>query len=201
MSAPSRPTSSRSRIAPSPVYSRSSEPVRFERDCDAVLVPQGEAVTLPAGTVGYITQALGGSWTVFVEGNLMRIAGKDADAIGKEPPPPIELPEGASDEDVETLVWKQLRTCFDPEIPINIVDLGLVYGADVRSDESGQRRVEVRMTLTAPACGMGETLVEDVRGKLEWIPTVAEVDVELVFDPPWTREMMSEVARLETGMF
>jgi probable FeS assembly SUF system protein SufT len=192
---------SRSRIAPLTVYSRSSEPVRFERDCDAVLVPQGEAVTLPAGTVGYITQALGGSWTVFVEGNLMRIAGKDADAIGKEPPPPIELPEGASDEDVETLVWKQLRTCFDPEIPINIVDLGLVYGADVRSDESGQRRVEIRMTLTAPACGMGETLVEDVRGKLELIPTVADVDVELVFDPPWTREMMSEVARLETGMF
>lgn len=201
MSAPSRPTSSRSRIAPSPVYSRSSEPVRFERDCDAVLVPQGEAVTLPAGTVGYITQALGGSWTVFVEGNLMRIAGKDADAIGKEHPAPIELPEGASDEDVETLVWKQLRTCFDPEIPINIVDLGLVYGADVRSDEAGRRSVEVRMTLTAPACGMGETLVEDVRGKLELIPTVAEVDVELVFDPPWTRDMMSEVARLETGMF
>lgn len=183
------------------MYSRSSEPVRFERDCDAVLVPQGEAVTLPAGTVGYITQALGGSWTVFVEGNLMRIAGKDADAIGKEPPAPIELPEGASDEDVETLVWKQLRTCFDPEIPINIVDLGLVYGAEVRSDEGGRRSVDIRMTLTAPACGMGETLVEDVRGKLEMIPTVADVDVELVFDPPWTREMMSEVARLETGMF
>ncbi|MCC7247693.1 MAG: putative Fe-S cluster assembly protein SufT [Lysobacter sp.] len=183
------------------MYSRSSEPVRFERDCDAVLVPQGEAVTLPAGTVGYITQALGGSWTVFVEGNLMRIAGKDADAIGKEPPAPIELPEGASDEDVETLVWKQLRTCFDPEIPINIVDLGLVYGADVQSDEVGRRSVEIRMTLTAPACGMGETLVEDVRGKLELIPTVGEVDVELVFDPPWTRDMMSEVARLETGMF
>ncbi len=183
------------------MYSRSSEPVRFERDCDAVLVPQGEAVTLPAGTVGYITQALGGSWTVFVEGNLMRIAGKDADAIGKEPPAPIELPEGASDEDVETLVWKQLRTCFDPEIPINIVDLGLVYGADVHSDEAGRRSVEIRMTLTAPACGMGETLVEDVRGKLELIPTVGEVDVELVFDPPWTRDMMSEVARLETGMF
>lgn len=184
-----------------PVYSRSSEPVRFERDCDAVLVPQGEAVTLPAGSVGYITQALGGSWTVFVEGNLMRIAGKDADAIGKEPPPPIELPEGASDDDVEKLVWTQLRTCFDPEIPINIVDLGLVYEAAVVRGEDGRRRIEVRMTLTAPACGMGEILVEDVRGKLEMIPTVAEVDVELVFDPPWNRSMMSEVARLETGMF
>jgi probable FeS assembly SUF system protein SufT len=183
------------------VYSRSSEPVRFERDCAAVLVPQGESVTLPAGTVGYITQALGGSWTVFVEGNLMRIAGKDADAIGKDPPAPIELPEGASDEDVETLVWKLLRTCFDPEIPINIVDLGLVYEAEVSANDAGQRTIQIRMTLTAPACGMGETLVEDVRGKLEMIPTIADVDVELVFDPPWNRNMMSEVARLETGMF
>lgn len=183
------------------MYSRSSEPVRFERDCEAVLVPQGEVVTLPAGSVGYITQALGGSWTVFVEGNLMRIAGKDADAIGKEPPPPIELPEGASDDEVEKLVWTQLRTCFDPEIPINIVDLGLVYEVAVRRREAGDRLVEVRMTLTAPACGMGEILVDDVRGKLELIPTVAEADVELVFDPPWNRNMMSEVARLETGMF
>ena len=183
------------------MYSRSSEPVRFERDCEAVLVPQGETVTLPAGSVGYITQALGGSWTVFVEGNLMRIAGKDADAIGKEPPAPIELPDGASDEEVERLVWSQLRTCFDPEIPINIVDLGLVYEAGVGRTEQGGRRIEVRMTLTAPACGMGEILVEDVRGKLELIPTIEEVDVELVFDPPWSREMMSEVARLETGMF
>ena len=183
------------------MYSRSSEPVRFERDCDAVLVPQGEAVTLPAGAVGYITQALGGSWTVFVEGNLMRIAGKDADAIGKEPPSPIELPENASDEEVEKLVWSQLRTCFDPEIPINIVDLGLVYDANVRRDEDGARRVEIRMTLTAPACGMGEILVDDVRGKVELIPTVAEADVELVFDPPWNRNMMSEAARLETGLY
>ncbi len=191
----------RLRAASVAVYSRSSEPVRFERDCEAVLVPQGESVTLPAGSVGYITQALGGSWTVFVEGNLMRIAGKDADAIGKEPPAPIELPEGASDDEVEKLVWTQLRTCFDPEIPINIVDLGLVYEVAVRRREAGDRLVEVRMTLTAPACGMGEILVDDVRGKLEMIPTVAEADVELVFDPPWNRNMMSEVARLETGMF
>ena len=183
------------------MYSRSSEPVRFERDCEAVLVPQGEVVTLPAGTVGYITQALGGSWTVFVEGNLMRVAGKDADAIGKEPPAPIELPEGATDEDVERMVWQQLRNCFDPEIPINIVDLGLVYEATVERNDTGDRVVRVRMTLTAPACGMGEILVEDVRGRVEMIPTVVEADVELVFDPPWNREMMSEVARLETGMF
>ena len=164
------------------MYSRSSEPVRFERDCAAVLVPAGDEVTLPAGTVGYITQSLGGSWTVFVEGNLMRIAGKDGDAIGKEPPAPIDLPEGAGDEDVEALVWSQLRTCFDPEIPVNIVELGLVYSADVRPRDEGGRVVEVRMTLTAPGCGMGAVLVDEVRSKVEMIPTVTEADVELVFD-------------------
>lgn len=182
------------------MYSRNSEPVRFERDCDAVLVPAGDQVALPAGTVGYITQSLGGSWTVFVEGNLLRIAGKDADAIGKEPPLPIELPEGASDEDVERLVWQQLRTCFDPEIPVNIVELGLVYSADVVARDDGQREVRVRMTLTAPGCGMGEVLVDDVRSKVELIPTIAEADVELVFDPPWNQTLMSDVAKLETGM-
>ena len=185
----------------SSMYSRNSEPVRLERDCPAVLVPQGDEVTLPAGSVGYITQALGGSFTVFVEGNLFRIAGRDADAIGKEPPEALELEEGADDAAVERLVWSQLRTCFDPEIPINIVDLGLVYEANVLHREDGQRMVEVRMTLTAPGCGMGEILVDDVRSKLEMIPTVSEADVELVFDPPWTRNMMSEAARLETGMF
>ncbi|TWI14033.1 putative Fe-S cluster assembly protein SufT [Aerolutibacter ruishenii] len=182
------------------MYSRSSEPVRFERDCDVVMVPQGDQVTLPAGSVGYITQSLGGSYTVFVEGNLFRVAGGDADAIGKEPVPPLELPEGADDEAVEQMVWNQLRTCFDPEIPINIVDLGLVYEASVKPREDGQREVAIRMTLTAPGCGMGDILVADVRDKVEMIPTVAEADVELVFDPPWNRNMMSEVARLETGM-
>ena len=182
------------------MYSRNSEPVRFERDCAAVLVPQGDHVTLPAGSAGYITQALGGSFTVFVEGNLFRIAGADADAIGKEPSEPLDLPEDAGDDAVEQLVWKQLRTCFDPEIPINVVDLGLVYAAVVSHRDDGQRLVEVRMTLTAPGCGMGDILVDDVRSKLEMIPTVAEADVELVFDPPWNRTMMSEAARLETGL-
>ena len=191
------------RIPPSalPMYSRSSEPVRFERDCAAVLVPQGDEVTLPAGTVGYITQALGGSWTVFVEGNLMRIAGKDGDAIGKPPVEPLSLPEGATDADVERVVWEQLRTCFDPEIPVNIVDLGLVYVAELFQREEGGRAVRVRMTLTAPGCGMGDILVDDVRSKLEQIPTVIDTDIELVFDPPWNQSLMSDVARLETGMF
>lgn len=181
-------------------YSQSSEPIKLERDCAAVMVPQGEAVTLPAGQIGYITQALGGSFTVYVDGNLFRIAGADADAIGKEPPESIELPAGASDADVEKLVWQQLRTCFDPEIPVNIVDLGLVYECDVVRGESGEREVRVRMTLTAPGCGMGDILVDDVRTKIYAIPTIAEADVELTFDPPWNHAMMSDVAKLETGM-
>ena len=181
-------------------YSQTSEPIRLERDCIAVMVPQGDEVTLPAGQVGYITQALGGSFTVYVDGNLFRIRGADADALGKEPPAPLELAEGADDVEVEKLVWQQLRTCFDPEIPINIVELGLVYDCDLERIEDGRRKVSVRMTLTAPGCGMGDILVDDVRTKLEAIPTVAEADVDLVFDPPWTQSMMSEAARLETGM-
>lgn len=192
-------------------FSLSSEPFTLERDCAAVMVPQGESVTLPAGQIGYITQALGGSFTVYVEGNLFRIAGADADALGKEPPPPIELAADASDDDVEKLVWQQLRTVFDPEIPINVVELGLVY--DVGIEKSGAvhgdapvdaaastRKVYVKMTLTAPGCGMGDILVDDVRTKLELIPTVDEADVDLVFDPPWNHAMMSDAAKLETGM-
>ncbi len=181
-------------------YSRTSEPVKFERDCAAVLVPQGEKVTLPAGSVGYITQALGGSFTVFVEGNLFRIAGEDADALGKDPPIALKLEDDADDDAVEVLVWKQLRTCFDPEIPINVVELGLVYDCDIERLEDGSRKVNIKMTLTAPACGMGDILVDDVRTKVERVPTVSEADVDLVFDPPWNQSMMSDAARLETGM-
>lgn len=164
------------------------------------MVPQGQQVTLPAGQAGYITQALGGSFTVFVEGNLFRIAGADADALGKERPDPLELPADAPDAEVERLVWQQLRTCYDPEIPVNIVDLGLVYGCELEKTADGGRRVKVQMTLTAPGCGMGDILVDDVRSKIEQIPTIAEADVELTFDPPWNHSMMSDVAKLETGM-
>ena len=181
-------------------FSLSSEPFTLERDCQAVMVPQGETVSLPAGQIGYITQALGGSFTVYVEGNLFRIAGNDADALGKEPPPPIELPSDASDADVEALLWQQLRTVFDPEIPINVVELGLVYDLSLEQTESGERKVYVKLTLTAPGCGMGDILVDDARTKLEMIPTVVEADVDLVFDPPWSHSMMSDAAKLETGM-
>ena len=182
-------------------YSSTSEAFTLQRDCPAILVPAGDEVTLPAGQIGYITQALGGSFTVYVEGNLFRIAGIDADALGKQPPELPELPEGATDADVEHVVWQQLRTCFDPEIPINIVDLGLVYECVLVPLDGDRYRVDVKMTLTAPGCGMGEVLVDEVRSKLELIPTVEEADVELVFDPPWGRGMMSEAAQLEVGMF
>lgn len=183
------------------MFSHTSQPCQFERDCAVVMIPSGEELTLPAGTVGYITQSLGGSFTVFVDGNLFRVAGVDADAIGREAVVPPSLPENASNEDVEKLVWSQLKTCYDPEIPVNIVDLGLVYGCEVTVNDDGSRRVAVTMTLTAPGCGMGDILVEDVRSKIEIIPTIDEVDVELTFEPPWNHQMMSEEARLETGMF
>jgi probable FeS assembly SUF system protein SufT len=182
-------------------YSQHSEPVRFERDCEAVMVPQGECVTLPAGESGYITQALGGSFTVYVDGKLFRIANRDADAIGKEPMPVPELAIDATEAEVEQLIWQQLRTCFDPEIPINIVDLGLVYECHLKVGDHGERNVSVRMTLTAPGCGMGDVLVQDVQAKLALVPGVKDVDVELVFEPVWDRDMMSDAAKLETGMF
>ena len=181
-------------------YSRTSEPVRFERNCKAILVPAGDEVELPVGSIGYITQALGGSFTVYVEGNLFRIANEDADAIGKEPMDAPELPDNATDDDVERLVWSQLKTCFDPEIPVNIVELGLVYEVLISKNELDGRDIAVKLTLTAPGCGMGDTLVGDVSRVLKLVPTVAEVDVELTFDPPWNRDMMSDVAKLETGM-
>jgi probable FeS assembly SUF system protein SufT len=183
------------------VRSYENEPFVVNREVPAVVVPAGAEVTLRPGQAGYITQALGGSFTVYLEGNLFRIAGEHADAIGKEVAKPPEIPANATDEDVRKVAWEQMRTCFDPEIPINIVDLGLVYECDVHRNEDSTRTVTVKMTLTAPGCGMGEVLVADVRDKIERIPTVRVADVELVFDPPWDRSMMSEAARLQTGMY
>jgi len=177
-----------------------NEPIVVQRDVQAVIIPAGIEVKLRTGAVGYLTQSLGGSFTVYVEGNLFRIAGEDADAIGKEPPVRPELPPGATDEDVRKLVWDQLRTCYDPEIPINIVELGLIYECEVKPNDDGSRNVDVKMTLTAPGCGMGDFLAQDVKDKIEAIPTIRQASVEIVFDPPWNQSMMSEAARLETGM-
>ena len=182
------------------MFGHTNEPVTIERDVTAVIIPIGEAVTLRAGTVGFLTQALGGSFTVYVEGNLFRIAGVDADAIGKEPEPAPEIPENATDKDIEDVIWAQLKTVYDPEIPVNIVDLGLIYRCDIAATPDGQRSVSVDMTLTAPGCGMGEILVQDAQEKIAIIPTVSDVRVDLVFDPPWNQGMMSDEARLQTGL-
>jgi probable FeS assembly SUF system protein SufT len=182
------------------MFGHTNEPVSLTRDVSAVIIPSGEVVTLREGTTGFITQALGGSFTVYVEGNLFRVAGADADALGKEPVEPPAIPENATDKDIEDVIWRQLKTCYDPEIPINVVDLGLIYRCEVGKTPDGQRSVSVDMTLTAPGCGMGEILVQDAREKIAVIPTVADVRVELVFDPPWNQSMMSDEARLQTGM-
>jgi len=182
------------------MFGHTNEPVTLARDVRAIIIPAGEELLLREGTSGFITQALGGSFTVYVEGNLFRIAGADADALGKEPTPAPEVPENPTDKDIEDVIWRQLKTCYDPEIPVNIVDLGLIYRLEVRPNGNGERSVEVDMTLTAPGCGMGDVLVADAQEKIAVIPTVADVKVELVFDPPWNQSMMSDEARLQTGL-
>lgn len=181
------------------MYNR--DPIVLNRDCEAVLVPMADKVIIPKDTEVMIAQDLGGSYTVYVNGSLARIAGKDADALGLEPVEPPTLPEEASDEEIEELAWDQMRTCFDPEIPINIVDLGLVYECVISSLPEGRKQLDIKMTLTAPGCGMGGILVQDVKEKVEAIPAVEVANVELVFDPPWNQNMMSEAAKLQTGMF
>jgi len=182
------------------MFSQDSEPVVLKRDVKAIVVPAGMEIDLRKGALVYITQAMGGSFTIYHEGSLFRIAGTDADALGKEPMEPPALPENASDDEFEQIVWDQLRMVYDPEIPVNIVDLGLIYDVDVSKNDAGERNVRVNMTLTAPGCGMGEILVEDVREKVAIVPTVTDAEVELIFDPPWSREMMSEAALVELGM-
>jgi probable FeS assembly SUF system protein SufT len=182
------------------MHSYENEPIVVQRPVKAIAIPAGVEVNLKLGSVGYITQALGGSFTVYIDGNLFRIAGKEADAIGKTAAEAPEVPPGASEDEFKSIVWRQLKTCYDPEIPVNIVDLGLVYACDVTRNEDASRTVDIKMTLTAPGCGMGEVLVQDVRDKVQIVPTVAHANIELVFDPPWNQTMMSDEARLQTGM-
>ncbi len=179
-----------------------NNPIPVTRDCEAVLIPQGTHITLAAGTTVYVTQALGGSVTVNVNGNLARIPAEQLDAIGMTASKSAaeNTPTGDGTVD-ESLIWEQLRTCYDPEIPINIVELGLIYKCVITPLEGGGNRVDVDMTLTAPGCGMGPILVDDVYAKLKQVPNVTDVHVELVFEPTWNADMMSETARLETGMY
>ena len=173
----------------------------IKRDVEGTLIPYGQSVTLIPGTEVLVTQALGGSFTVNVNGNLVRIDGKDADALGKEPiKSPVdkflESGKGFSKE----LLWEQLKTCYDPEIPVNIVDLGLVYDMEVTELKEGGYHIGVQMTLTAPGCGMGPVIQQDAESKLMAVPDVKSVDVVLVFDPPWNSDMMTEDAKLELGL-
>ncbi|MCG6923278.1 MAG: putative Fe-S cluster assembly protein SufT [Acidobacteriota bacterium] len=176
------------------------EPRTLSRDVEVAAIPYGDKITLTAGTTVYITQALGGSYTAMTDhGYLVRVEGTDADAIGEEPTKPLTA-EDVAGRTTEEVAWEQLKGVFDPEIPVNIVDLGLVYECRAEKGEDGQERVRVRFTLTAPGCGMGDFLREDVRSKLLTIPGVAEADVEVVLDPPWDQSMMSDGARLQLGL-
>ncbi|MEE8335014.1 MAG: putative Fe-S cluster assembly protein SufT [Candidatus Neomarinimicrobiota bacterium] len=175
--------------------------VKLERDCEAVVIPFGTNVTLKKGEQGQITQALGDSYTLMIKGNLVRIAGHDADAIGEIP---VEKPwldmKGENGGVNEDAVWEAMKTCYDPEIPVNIVDLGLIYSCEIGAEESAGSLVEIKMTLTAPGCGMGDILADEVRRKVETISGVSGVIVELVWDPPWDRTMITPDARLQLGM-
>jgi len=172
----------------------------LSRDVEVAAIPYGDRLTLTMGTTVFITQALGGSYTVMTDhGYLVRIEGKDADAIGEKPVLPMTA-EDTKGRSTQDLAWDQLKTCFDPEIPVNIVDLGLVYKCEAQPLEDGGERVHVEFTLTAPGCGMGDFLRQDVEQKLLAIPGVKGVDVQVVLDPPWDQGMMSDVARLQLGL-
>jgi probable FeS assembly SUF system protein SufT len=179
-----------------------AEPVTLSRDVEASVVPIGTKVTLMKGESAHITQSLGGSYTVVVNGNMFRVEGKDADALGLEV---IEKKSGGAagpvtQEFVEKEIWNQLRTCYDPEIPVNVVDLGLIYDCHIEPMAANSFKVGVKMTLTAPGCGMGPVLQQDVQNKLLSLEAVDDVNVELVWDPPWNQSMLSEAAKLQLGL-
>jgi len=172
----------------------------LSRDVEVAAIPYGDRITLTAGTNLFITQALGGSYTAMTDhGYLVRLEGKDADAIGEQPIAPVTA-EDAAGRSTRELAWEQLKTCFDPEIPVNIVDLGLVYKCETEPVEGGGDKVKVVFTLTAPGCGMGDFLRQDVQQKLLALPGVKEADVQVVLDPPWDQSMMSDAARLQLGL-
>ena len=178
-----------------------NELIKVSRDCDAILIPGGEKVVLVEGTHVRITQALGGDYTVYVNGNLLKVSGKDCDAIGIKNKPIDSKAESIKNvEDLsEQHVWDVLKTCYDPEIPVNIVDLGLIYDMKITKNVD-DIIIAIKMTLTAPGCGMGPVIAQDVEDKLNGISSVTKVNVELVWEPAWNQTMMTDAARLELGM-
>lgn len=182
---------------------QTNEPRTLTRDVEAAIVPVGTKVTLQKGEQAHVTQSLGGSYTVVVNGNMFRIEAKDADALGLEVQAKAPSAAGGlmTPEGVEKQVWEALKTCYDPEIPVNIVDLGLVYDCVVTPLAGGSNYcVNVKMTLTAPGCGMGPMIAQDAQNKILSIEAVDEANVEVVWDPPWNQSMLSEAAKLQLGL-
>ena len=174
----------------------------MSRDLEVILIPSGQKYTVPAGTKGVITQALGGSYTIATSYGLSRVAEKDLDALGLQKTQTEQKQKAArtNGEVAEDEVWNQLKQCYDPEIPVNIVDLGLVYDCRLIKKDDGGTRVEVKMTLTAPGCGMGPAIAHDAQAKILSIDGVDEAEVQLVWDPPWNQNMISEAGRMKLGM-
>ncbi len=173
--------------------------IALSRDCEAIQIPAGLKTTIPAKTKVIITQNLGGSYTIACDYGLFRINEADADALGLERKATDQKEQHASAEVAEEAVWDQLRSVYDPEIPVNVVDLGLVYDCQVTNSADGTN-VDVKMTLTAPGCGMGPAIAQDARLKILAIPGVDEASVELVWDPPWSQEMISEAGKMKLGL-
>ncbi len=177
----------------------------LSRDVEAIQIPSGVKTTIPAGTPGVVTQTLGGSYTIATYQGLARIPERDLDALGLEKPESAPNARPSSNGEApapvdDKAVWDQLRQCFDPEIPVNIVDLGLVYDCQLIQKPEGGSKVEVKMTLTAPGCGMGPAIASDAQSKILSIEGVDEADVQLVWDPPWNQNMISEAGRMKLGM-
>ncbi len=179
---------------------RYSEPVELKRDTPAILIPAGTPTILPAGTEVTITQSLGGTYTVIGNGMMARIAGKDADALGIDTGAEAKKEEYAGGPVDEQAIWEQMKNCYDPEIPVNIVDLGLIYDCKVTPAPEGGNLVNIKMTLTAPGCGMGPAIASDVEQRVRSVPGVSDVNVEVVWDPIWNQSMMSDAARLQLGL-
>jgi probable FeS assembly SUF system protein SufT len=180
---------------------QNSEPKTLTRDVEAAIIPVGDKVTLQKGEQATITQSLGGSYTVIVNGNMFRIEGKDGDALGiVAEAKPASTGAPVAQGDLEKEIWNQLRSCYDPEIPVNIVDLGLIYDCHLTALNRSSFKADVKMTLTAPGCGMGPMLAQDVQNKLLSLEGVDDVNVELVWDPPWNQGMMTEAAKLQLGL-
>ena len=174
--------------------------VELTRDCEAILIPHGSTTILPKGSRVTVTQSLGGSYTVATEGYLVRVTGENADALGFEKKETSDPSPAASAEVDDKAVWEQLKTCYDPEIPVNIVDLGLIYDCSINRRENAGAAVCVKMTLTAPGCGMGPAIAAEAKSRILSVPGVDEAEVELVWDPPWNQSMISEAGKMKLGL-